>query len=58
MFSVDEETNMKIETIDGKIMVTIKVKKESGKFLVLSFYLENKVTDKIISELVSHRAKL
>ena len=58
MFNLDEDSKIKIEIVDGKIKLTIKIKKGIDKFLYLSFNIESDVADKIISELVTLRAKL
>ena len=58
MFNLDEDSKIKIEVVNDKIKLTIKIKKGIDKFLHLSFDVEPDVIDKIISELVSIRAKL
>mgnify|MGYP001243923475 CR=1 FL=1 len=58
MFNLDEDSKIKIEVVNNKIKLTIKIKKGIDKFLHLSFDIEPEVADKIISELVSIRAKL
>ena len=58
MFNLDEDSKIKIEIVNNKIKLTIKIKKGIDKFLYLSFDIEPDVVDKIISELVTLRAKL
>lgn len=58
MFELDEDSKIKLELVDGKIQITIKVDKGSQKFIYLSFDIKEKTADKIISELVSLRAKM
>ena len=58
MFELDEDSKIKLELVDGKIQITIKVDKGSQKFIYLSFDINEKTADKIVSELVSLRAKM
>ena len=58
MINIDEETKIKIEEKDSKILVTIKVKKEYSKYLLLSFELDSGTADKVISKLVASSSKI
>lgn len=57
MFDLDDDSKIKFEIEGDKIKVTIKVDK-SDKFICLYFLINEKTADKIISELVSLRAKM
>jgi len=57
MIKIDEGTSISIDSIDSKIILTIKVQKNIKKIICLEIPLELKVADKIISKLVSERAK-
>lgn len=58
MFDLDDDSKIKIEKNEDKIKITIKVKKETQKFLYLSFDINESTAEKIISELISIKAKL
>ena len=58
MIKIDEETKIKIEEEGPNLKVTIKVKKDYEKYLLLSFILDSDTADKIISKLVSSRSKI
>lgn len=58
MFDLDDDSKIKIEKNEDKIKITIKVKKETQKFLYLSFDINEATAEKIISELISIKAKL
>lgn len=57
MFDLDDDSKIKFEIEGDKIKVTIKVDR-SDKFICLYFLINDKTADKIISELVSLRAKM
>tara|TARA_B100001287_G_scaffold263176_1_gene253793 strand:- start:956 stop:1132 length:177 start_codon:yes stop_codon:yes gene_type:complete len=58
MFKLDDDSKIKIQKNEDKIKITIKINKDSDKYIYLSFDIDEGTADKIISELVSIRAKM